>query len=335
MKSILKTTLFILFITLFFNCHTKNDKNNKNVQIDPIAAITEKINAEPNNALLYNNRAKLYLDANQVNNALGDVNKAIQINAKKPEFYITLSDIYLVMVQIDKCNDALNKALSLDPRSTDAFVKLAELNLYLKKYEETHKYADKAIEIDNSTSKAYFVKGLAYKEYGDTSKAVQNYMKSIEVNPDFYDSYMQLGLLFSLRKNKNSIDYFNSAINLRPKSIEAHYALGMFYQEVGNYEAAIKSYANIIQINPKYKEAYFNTGFIYLEHLQKYDLALKNFSDAITIDSVYYEAYYNRGLTYESMKDKANARKDYKAATTLKTNYQLAIDGLNRLDKLR
>ena len=334
MKTIIKLSFFILITLLFINCnHNKKDKNN--VQVDPITAISDKINTDPNNAFLYNSRAKLYLSSNQTNNALADINKAIQINSKKADFYITLSDIYLALVQIDKCNEALNKALSIDNKSTDAFVKLAELNLYLKKYEETHNYADKAIEADNLTSKAYFVKGFAFKEQGDTSNAVKYYMKSVEINPDYYESYMQLGLLFSIRKNKNSIDYFNSAINLKPKSIEAHYALGMFYQATGNYDAALKSYDNILQINNKYKEAYYNTGYIYLEFLKKYDLAIKNFTSAITIEKSYAEAYYNRGLSYEMIKDYSNARKDYKTATELKTNYQLAVDGLNRLDKIK
>ena len=70
-------------------------------------------------------------------------------------------------------------------------------------------------------------------------------------------------------------------------------------------------------------------------HLNKYDLAIKNFTDAITADSSYYEAYYNRGLSYEMIKDYTKAKKDFKTATELKTNFQLAIDGLNRLDKLR
>ena len=333
MKNNFRLLIFITITILFVNCHTKND--NQNVQVDPIVAMTEKINADPNNPTLYNLRAKAYLNANQINNALEDINKAIQLNPKKSELYITLSDIYLAMTKVENCNDALNKALALDPQSTEALVKLAELNLYLKQYEEVHKFADKAIEIDNLKAKAYFVKGLSYKESGDTTSAVKYYMKTVEVNPEYYDAYMQLGLLFSLRKSKNALDFFNSAINLKPKSIEAHYALGMYYQESDKYDAALKSYENIIQINPKYKEAYFNSGYIYLIHLNKYDLAIKNFTDAITADSSYYEAYYNRGLSYEMIKDYTKAKKDFKTATELKTNFQLAIDGLNRLDKLR
>ncbi|MFZ4399209.1 MAG: tetratricopeptide repeat protein [Bacteroidales bacterium] len=332
----IKKIILLLFITLAFvscNSTTTKKENTNNSQEDQITLLTEKISKNGNDAELYNSRAKLYLAANKTNDALADISKAIQIDEKKYGYFITLSDVYLAMNKVEKCQDALAKALSLSPQSAETYVKFAELNLYLKKYEETHKYADKAIEIQELSPKAFFIKGFAYKEAGDSSKAVRNFMKTIEIEPEYYDAYMQLGLMFSNRKNKNAIDYFNSALNLKPKSIEAYYALGMFQQENGNPDAAIKAYKYIIAIDPKYKQAYYNIGYVYLEYKQAYHEAIKSFTEAINADNNYAEAYYNRGYTYELMNDYDKARIDFKKAIQLKTNYTKAIEGMNRLDK--
>ena len=80
-----------------------------------------------------------------------------------------------------------------------------------------------------------------------------------------------------------------------------------------------------------YKFAHYNIGYIYLVYLKNYKKAVTNFSNAITCDPKYAEAYYNRGFSYELMKDFKNAKADYKNALDLKTNYQKAIDGLNRI----
>ncbi|NVN95371.1 MAG: tetratricopeptide repeat protein [Bacteroidetes bacterium] len=96
----------------------------------------------------------------------------------------------------------------------------------------------------------------------------------------------------------------------------------MFQQENGNPDAAIKAYKNIIAIDPKYKQAYFNIGFVYLEYKHVYNEALKSFTDAITVDKNYAEAYYNRGYTYELMKETDKARSDFKMA--LPNTYQLS-----------
>ncbi len=330
-----KAVFFLLTIILFVSCHSKNNVKDlsSGTPVDQIAVLTEKISKDANNAELFDARAKLYLAANKINDALSDISKSIQIDEKKPDYYLTLSDIYLAMNQIIKCQDAIGKALSLSPQHVESYLKLAELNLYLKKYDETHKNADKAIEIQELTPKAYFIKGFAYKEAGDSVKAVLFFQKTIQIEPDYYDAYMQLGLMLSNQKNKNAIDYFNSALNLKPKSIEAYYALGMYQQENNNPDAAIKAYQSIITIDSTYKQAYYNIGYVYLEYKQSYPEAIKSFTKAINFDKNYVEAYYNRGYTYELMKEVAKARTDFKTAMSLRTNYQKAIEGLNRLDK--
>jgi len=326
--------LLLLLSIAIFSCRNNSKKEeNKNVQIDNIALITEKINKDPNNASLYHSRSKLYLEKKEINQALSDINKAIQLNEKKPEFYITLSDIYFAMVDISKSKDALMKAILLDNQNIEAYLKLAELNLYIKQYDETFKNTDKAIELDKLNAKAYFIKAFAQKEKGDTSKAVGNFFKSIEMNPDYYDAFMQLGLLFSIKKNKIAKDYFNSALNIKPNSIEAHYALGMFNQETGNFVDAIKSYESIITLDKNYKEAYYNIGFINLVYKNDYRKAIEYFSKAISVDKSYAEAYYNRGYAYELMNDLSNARTDYKKAIEIRENYDKPIEGLNRIDK--
>ncbi|MCX6230883.1 MAG: tetratricopeptide repeat protein [Bacteroidetes bacterium] len=326
--------LFLFIVLISVSCKPKHQEVNKsNTTLDQIAVLTEKIKKDDKNAELYNSRAKLYLVSNKLNDALGDINKAILNDDKKADYYITLSDIYLAMNLVNKTQSSLEKAISLSSQSVEAYVRLAELNLYLKKYDETHKNADKAISIQLNTPKAFFIKAFAYKEAGDSTKAVALFLKTIEVEPEYYDAYMQLGLMFSNRKNKLAIDYFNSALNIKPQSIEALYGLGMFYQENGNQDAAVKSYKSILAIDPKYKHAYYNIGYINLVYKEDYNEAIKNFTDAITVDQNYAEAYYNRGYAYELLKQFDKARNDYKTALSKKVNYQKAVEGMNRLDK--
>ncbi len=336
----MKNKISILIITILgifiFSCSNKTEnKNTEGKTSDPITLLNEEIKKDDNNAALYNKRAKLYIVSNQINNALSDINKAIELDPKNADYYLTLSDIYFATVQIDKCKEAIDKAIKTDDKKVDSYLKLAELNLYLKKYEDTYKNADKALSIDNNSAQAFFIKGFAYKENGDSTKAVANFIKSTTLNPEHYESFMQLGLMFSNRKNKLAIDYFNSALNLKPKSIEAYYALAMFQQENGKPDEAIKAYKSILSINPSYKEAYFNLGYIQLEIKKNYIEALKYFGDAIKTDKDYAEAYYNRAYTYELLKEFEKARADYKTARDLKVNYQKAIEGLNRLDKIK
>ena len=331
-NNIYKSWLFIVILLIGFSCKNKSTTESGNKK-DPIAKITEDIQKDSKNSELYNRRAILYLHANQINNAYSDINKAIELNDKNSDFYITLSDIYFAEGKVNKCKDALDKALDVNTQSVEALLKLSELHLYLKEYAELHKNADKAIEINKNASQAYFIKGFAYKETNDSSNAVKYFLKTIELDPENYNAFMQLGLMFSSKRNKLAIDYLNNALNINPKSIEAHYALGMYYQENGKPDEAIKTYKNIIAIEPFNKDAYYNLGYIYIEYKHNYEEAVKHFTKVIEIDNNYAEAYYNRGYAYELLKEFTKARNDYKKASDIKINYQRAVDGLNRLDK--
>ena len=63
------------------------------------------------------------------------------------------------------------------------------------------------------------------------------------------------------------------------------------------YEKKLKSLNNLIELDKKNADAYFNRGWIYV---YKGDLqaAIKDYSKAIEINKRYADAYYNRGLVY-------------------------------------
>ena len=146
---------------------------------------------------------------------------------------------------------------------------------------------------------------------------------------------MELGEISYARKDKLTIDYFRAALNIKPENKEALYFLGMFYQNDGQYDKAIQTYLILEKADSLFKNAPYNIGYIYLVYLKDFRTAVKYFTDAIRLDPEYAESYYNRGLANEYSGDYAAAYKDYQKALELKVNWQKAIDGLNRLDKLK
>ncbi|MFC2111168.1 tetratricopeptide repeat protein, partial [Bacteroidota bacterium] len=201
-------------------------------------------------------------------------------------------------------------------------------------YKTAIEYINKAIEIDDDYAKAYFMKAYLYKETQDTANAIKNFQIATEKDQNYFNAYVELGILFAAKRNPLAIDYYNNALNINPRSREAWYNKAMFYQENEMYNEALESYTTLIEIDPNYKYAYYNLGYIHLEYLKITDVARDYFSKAIQCDPNYVEAYFNRGLCFEILGDINNAQKDYQKALQLRTNYQKAIEGLNRLDEI-
>jgi tetratricopeptide (TPR) repeat protein len=331
--------IFVFLLSLGSCKFAKKEQAGDKAVNDPVKTSLDELNRQiAGNASdpdLYNKRAGIYLLDKDFDKAFKDINSAISLSPSNPVYYLTLSDIYLLQGQTKNCSESLLKALSLDPKNNEALLKLAKLNLIIKEYPATFVYVKKALNADPVNPKAYFIRAIALLEKGDTVRAAEDLQKAVDQDQQFFDAYLELGELYSIKKDKMAADYLRNALNIRPKSKEALYLLGMFYQENNQFDKALETYTILGKIDTTLKNVPYNTGYIYLVYMNDFRQAALYFSRAIQKDPGYAEAYYNRGYAYELSGQYDKAYSDYKMTLKLKTNYQKAIDGLNRLDRIR
>lgn len=334
-----KLIIYLSLITIFFvACNNKNNNTANKLSakdsISPeILKISQQLLNEPNNADLLNDRATKLIEKSMYSDALTDIRNALNIDSTKSKYFVTLSDIYFALNNIPACVNSLSKAMTLDEKNTDAFLKRAEIHFYLKEYKECFALLTKVKEIDNTNAKPFFIASMIYLENADTAKAVIELNKAIEFNPDYYDAYVQLGLLYMTRKSKLAEDYLNNALRLRPQSTEALYALGYYYQLIFDFDKAFETYKKIIKIDPRHKNAYYNMGYIKLVYQGKFEEAIKDFDKSIKIDSMYTDAIYNKGYCYEMLNQYSIAKDYYKICLMQVNNHEKAIQRMNALDK--
>jgi tetratricopeptide (TPR) repeat protein len=214
-------------------------------------------------------------------------------------------------------------------------VQESRLYLIMKDYEGCAATVEQILGIEPSNADALYIKGMALMENDKMDLAIESFRMVILNNQKHYDALMQLGFIYEDRDPKIAIEYFKSATLARPESIEALYNLALLYQENMEPDKAIQSYESIIKLDSTYKEAYYNIGYVNLVYREKFHDGIEYFDKAIKLDSVYSDAYFNRGYCYELLKMKTEARRDYQKVLSLNTNDQKAVDGMNRLDKLK
>lgn len=329
--------IFLLLVIFLTGCgptqHNSEEASVKDSTELYLTELNQAIADDKRNPDLYNERAQLFLLEREFNRALKDINKAISLNDKNPDYYITLSDIQLLMGQTENCLTALNRASALDPDSQEARLKLAKLYIILHNYTETFRVINELIARDDYNPRAYFLRAIATLETGDTARAVGDLMKAVDQDQQFYDAYMQLGGLFSLRNDPLAEGYFINALRVRPDNKEALYLLGMYYQNTEQFENALQTYQRLYTTSPGFRNAPYNKGYIYLVYLTDFPMAIDAFTEAIRIDSGYADAFFNRGYAYELNGQPDLAYDDYKTTLKLDVNNPRAIAGLNRLDQ--
>ncbi|MFM7015061.1 MAG: tetratricopeptide repeat protein [Bacteroidota bacterium] len=338
-----KTFLFLLVIVgwmLLSDCGGSAKKGNQKATPvtdttalgKKIAEVSTRIGKDPKNADLYNERAKLHLQRKDVGNALLDMDKALSIDTTKADYFLTLADAHFAASKVAKSKAALEKCLAIEPGNKNAHQKLAELYFYATQYKEALAQIDEVIKIDIGSSQAYFFRGMCYRDMGDTTKAISSFQTAAEQNPKDYNSYLQIAMIYHVKKNKLALQYYDAAIRANSKIADVYYDRGLFYQDVvADYDKAIQDYTSCLEINPKDLRAHFALGYVHYEFLKVYDVAIKHYTDALNIDSNYAEAAYNRGLCYEALGNIAAAAADYNKALAVRKDYQAAKDGLNRV----
>jgi len=328
----------MLLLSLWaFSCGDSGEKRVREASVQTptseIDLLTAKISEDRLNAELFHSRAVAYIKAGNLESAMTDVKIAIGIDSTKAEFHFTQAEIHFAYRRVVESIKALERCVALDEEHIDGFVKLAELEFYIKNVQKSISYLKKVNEIDPYNAQAYYIHGLVLKEIGDTTRALSSLQTAVEYDPDHYDAYLQLGLIHYGLREKISEHYLKSAINLIPESTEALYALAMHYQNSDNIEGAMDIYYNIIELDVRYVNAHYNLGYLVYEELRDNETALKHFENALTCDSTYATAHYMIGLINEEMKNYSLAQESYSKALKFETNYDLAIKGLNRLDR--
>jgi len=88
---------------------------------------------------------------------------------------------------------------------------------YLEQYDKAISDYNKAIELNPNYAKAYNNRGVAYDDLKQYDKAISDYTKALELNPNYAEAYNNRGLVYSdLKQYGKAISDFNKVIELNP-----------------------------------------------------------------------------------------------------------------------
>jgi tetratricopeptide (TPR) repeat protein len=346
MHPIMKMYRFILLVCLacaasFFSACGNGSGDNTIAAADStgtdsvLAALNKKIADEPDNFANYLARAQYYGKTERYDLAMKDIARAIETDSLQSTIYLYRGEIHWAQENVNKAYDDYKQCLALEATNTDCLLKKAAIDIVLNNYTIALQHINDALR-QGDQAYAYYLKGRLYKQQGDTASAISAYQTAVEVDATYYDAFIEVGLLFAAQKNDLAKDYYNSAIEIRPNSIEAWYNKAMFFQETGNkdqkrYQEALTCYDKIISIDSTFATAHFNKGFVYLEYLKDLKSSEKEFTEAVLTNPSYFMAYYNRGLVYERMGKKDEAERDFRKALSIKPDYTDAAKGVSRI----
>ena len=219
---------------------------------------------------------------------------------------------------LEKAATHFERAIELDPEFALAYVGLSDAlvlqNVYGNLPEDelfakVEPLLNKALALDNKLGEAYASLGGVKYHVKDYDAAEAAYKYAIELNPNYATTYHWYGslLIDVFDRVMESFAMTSKAAELDPFSCSININLGIVHDVLGNFDAALRQYHRVVELDPAYAIVYPHIGFIYWEAHGDLVTALPWFTKGIEFStaSPNYPAYL--GLLYLDLGDDKQA----------------------------
>ena len=218
---------------------------------------------EEQNSVVAMKVAKSYWALSFSDQAIKWLKKAININPNMMEAYVLMSEYYSELYDFYNAEKVLQIAFRKVPRSYELYRGKAYLALKKGDYNKVIKYAKIALSIYEADMESYVILSEAYTKLGNINEALAFATRGLEVDPNATKTQVAYAkALGSVYGVDTGVDYFQKLVENYPLVIKYRMDLVKYLFEDEQYKRARKVLMKIIDIEPKYNEAYFYLGQI-------------------------------------------------------------------------
>ena len=249
------------------------------------------------------------LEAGANDLAMQDFQAVIEQERGNPDALFGLGKCYVLLGGAQQAIKPLTTVISKDDKNAEAYRFRAQANAGVGKYKQAHEDMDKSLELDPEPYESYFALGainLREEKYDEAAKALGEAIKRYKPKPDSDDPYAQ--------------GYLTKAAAL----IEVGKAEKDEAKKAAAYKKRLPT-ATSCWINwatrrlmPAAKAATLYRRGVCLRMMGKLGDAVNAFSEALKLNPDLAEAYFRRGICFFQMNENDLALADFKKASTLK-----------------
>ena len=279
-----------------------------------IEDFSKVIEIDPGYKWAYQQRSIAKSKLEDYKGVIEDISKVIEFDSNDRWNYFKRAESKNNLMDYLGALEDFNKAIELDPDYDWAYYGRGLANNNLKNYKEAIADLSKALQLNSNLVQAHYNLGLAKHDVKDFDGAIESYKEAISFPHD-----RNILFYYNLKLAKNKLESFKGAIEDIKDSqkdsnyLNAYFSRGradrFFSNGQFDYNANIKDYNKVIEIDSKYEDAYYYRGKAKLE-LKDYEGAIEDFSKVIEIDQNYKWAYQERGNAKIGLKDYHGALKD-------------------------
>ncbi|MEJ6582831.1 MAG: tetratricopeptide repeat protein [Crocinitomicaceae bacterium] len=287
----------------------------------------------PNDINLLVKRGNKLFKAYEYDLALNDAAKAFRIDSTNFDARLLYAEVLnnretRTVAEIQIAQNHYKWVINKDSKNLRALVGLAATYNFQQDFENTFKYINTALRIDPKYRDAYVLKGTTYRQIGNMPLAKSSYETAIQQDPKFFEAYFLLGAIYQAEENPVCIEYFATALQLKPEILEVKYQLAYSKERFGNLESAKELYREMAHDTVDFyvSRGLFHQGYIkqFVDKNKDIDSAMYFYKSALETEPRYVEAWHNIGLCHSQKGNKERALKSFSNALKYDPEFELS-----------
>uniref|UniRef100_UPI00398E5DDC uncharacterized protein ttc6 isoform X3 n=1 Tax=Pristiophorus japonicus TaxID=55135 RepID=UPI00398E5DDC len=308
-------------------CYTEQDK-----LLEAIDAFNNALKLYPKFAKAYYQRGLCRMRLHEVN-CVYDFHRALAINPKLYEVYLSRAVYYAMQGRYFKAILSCNEALKIQPQSLRAFLYRGALKYYNKSYRLAVDDLTEAIMIDYTCILGYFNRAVCYHQANDLQKALKDYGIVLLLDSEkklALKTLVNRGLLYlSMGDYYNALQDFKAAMVEEPTNASIHHAVAICFHKLHYLEEAVKNFNQALKLDPFFEDAYNGRGNVYMDsgHAAGIKQAQKDFVQALHLNPKCGKARLNLGYNFQVLGKFQKAWNHFTIAIDIDPTFQDAYEG--------
>ncbi|XP_016053938.1 PREDICTED: tetratricopeptide repeat protein 6 [Miniopterus natalensis] len=305
------------------------DEGNLQMAFD---SFTKAVRLNPEFAEGFHQRGVCKVKLNK-DNAILDLNRAITLNPKHYEAYLSRVAFYGLKGRYSKAILNCNEAIRIYPQSVRAYICRGVLKYYNKTYKLAITDLTTAINMDKNSYIAFYNRALCYTKISELQMALTDYGivllldagKSVTLN-----TFINRGLIYvELKQHSFALEDFKQAALMSKTDVSLCQATAMCYHRNKEFEDAVNFFTQALNINPCFVDAYVGRGNSYMEygHDEGTKEAQKDFLRALHFNPTYTKARICLGYNLQAQGKFQKAWNHFTIAIEIDPKSYLAYEG--------
>ena len=167
----------------------------------------------------------------------------------------------------------------------------------------------RAIQLAPEDATLHFQLGLIYRGQGSTQQAMESFIRSTELDPDFADGWFHLAGIYTEVKNIEGENVtLATGLFHNPDSPGLHLSNGLRLKRAGQYPAAIREVEKAIELRPEEANPYVELATLYIIE-SRYSEGIRLLNQALAIESLHPLALSTIAIFHISEGNEAEARR--------------------------